>query len=572
MADILFSQIQFTDVADGASVTLPHNLNIEGIPEIPDRLEQSTGDFALSADSIGVTVTNNTGGVASVMVMCELIHSISRSFGVEGQESLPVRPFVPASGGGGGGGITVPHIIQTGDGTAAADVNASVVIAHGVANGGDAAVAADASGLVVGDALSRVAGGSAHVTNDSAGGIAHGFADSAAGFAEVKTGLGSGAFAGGVATATALSTGIAAIRAPGIGASAQGNAISEGVGTSLVQSTGDGSFAQGYAKGLGSVSIQSLTAGSFASGVVKTSNTGAASIQAAADGAFAQGSAEQFGASGSARIQAIGLGSHASGAIYGNVSSGTTAIIEAQAKGSFAHGSSQYGQIKANQSGSFALGYAYGVNSTIQTNRPGSFAMGYAFGGYTVNANGRGGTALGLAYGGNIVSSDNGAFASGYAQSGDIIASGEGALAFGHASGGSILAIGNNSVQFGVGTNPTANSLKVGDGFQANANGQFGGANVPLTLPAAVTGFTSASNVMTITGDGGGNTIATITGGFSGQEMSLIFADGLVTITDDNSHASNTIDLSAAFVSAADTVLKLLFNGTSWYEVSRSVN
>lgn len=574
MASILFSQLLFTDIADGASATLPHNLNRSGVAETPDRLFPGTSDFDLVADDFGVTVTNNTGGVASVVVMCELIHSISRSFGVEGQESLPVRPFVPASGGGGGGGgITVPHIIQTGDGTAAADVDASVVIAHGAANGGDADVSSIESGLAVGDSLSRGAASSAHVTNDSSGGIAHGFADGDGALAEVKTGTGSGAFAGGFAKTTALAAGEAAIRSSGHGASAQGYAMSEGAGFSLVQASGPGSFAQGHARGNGILLIESSASGSFAAGVVESNTDGStAKIQAVSAGSFAQGFAEHFGAAGSTRIQAISPGAHASGTAYGNVSAGTTTIIEAAAKGSFAHGNVQYGRIIARNNGSFAMGYAYGAYSIIETGRSGSFAMGYAAGGFGIDANGRGGFALGLAYGGIIKSNDNGAFAMGYAQDAAITASGEGSFALGHALGGAIIASANGSMQLGVGTNVVANSLQIGSGFQARDSGQFGGKNVPLTLPNAATSFASQSNCMTITGDVGSNVIATITGGFSGQEMSLIFVDGLTTITDNGTHTLNTIDLSAAFVSAAGTVLKLLFDGTSWYEVSRSIN
>lgn len=77
---------------------------------------------------------------------------------------------------------------------------------------------------------------------------------------------------------------------------------------------------------------------------------------------------------------------------------------------------------------------------------------------------------------------------------------------------------------------------------------------------------------MIITGDAGANTIATITGGIDGQFLCLLFVDALVTITDDNSHAADSVDLSAAFTSADDTVLLLKYDGTSWYEVSRSVN
>ena len=93
-----------------------------------------------------------------------------------------------------------------------------------------------------------------------------------------------------------------------------------------------------------------------------------------------------------------------------------------------------------------------------------------------------------------------------------------------------------------------------------------------MTLGVGVTTFAATSNDMEITGDGGGNTIATITGGINGQFLCLIFTDGNVTVTDDNSHAADSIDLSGAFTSADDTVLLLKYNGTSWYEVSRSVN
>ncbi|GAH14832.1 unnamed protein product, partial [marine sediment metagenome] len=93
-----------------------------------------------------------------------------------------------------------------------------------------------------------------------------------------------------------------------------------------------------------------------------------------------------------------------------------------------------------------------------------------------------------------------------------------------------------------------------------------------ITLGVGVTTFAVVGEYMQITGDGGANTIATITGGATGQMFLLVFVDGFVTITDDNTHVANSIDLSAAFTSADDTILILIFDGTSWYEVSRSVN
>jgi len=92
-----------------------------------------------------------------------------------------------------------------------------------------------------------------------------------------------------------------------------------------------------------------------------------------------------------------------------------------------------------------------------------------------------------------------------------------------------------------------------------------------ITLGVGATTFAVTSNVITVTGDGGGNTIATITGANVGIYV-FIFADGLVTITDTNDGAGDTIDLSAAFTGADDTTLNLVYNGILWREISRSTN
>jgi hypothetical protein len=102
--------------------------------------------------------------------------------------------------------------------------------------------------------------------------------------------------------------------------------------------------------------------------------------------------------------------------------------------------------------------------------------------------------------------------------------------------------------------------------------GEFFSISDDITLGAAATTFEVTTSFATVTGDAGTNTIATITGAREGQTLTILFVDGLVTITDDNSHASNSVDLSAAFTSADDTTLQLIYNGTSWYEISRSTN
>jgi hypothetical protein len=97
--------------------------------------------------------------------------------------------------------------------------------------------------------------------------------------------------------------------------------------------------------------------------------------------------------------------------------------------------------------------------------------------------------------------------------------------------------------------------------------------NTPTTLGIGAVTFGLTTSFHTVTGDGGGNTLATITGATAaGQTITLLFVDTDVTITDDDTHAANSVDLSAAFVSADDTTLQLLYDGTSWYELTRSVN
>lgn len=96
-----------------------------------------------------------------------------------------------------------------------------------------------------------------------------------------------------------------------------------------------------------------------------------------------------------------------------------------------------------------------------------------------------------------------------------------------------------------------------------------------VTLGAGDTTFAvngAYTTFIELTGDVGANTVATITGAVVGQILVLQFVDGLITITDTDAHGADTVDLSAAFTSADDTILVLIYDSVSWYEVSRSVN
>ena len=67
------------------------------------------------------------------------------------------------------------------------------------------------------------------------------------------------------------------------------------------------------------------------------------------------------------------------------------------------------------------------------------------------------------------------------------------------------------------------------------------------------------------------NTVATIIttfdNGTSGQEILIIFTDAFTTVAE-----TDNIKLSAAFTSSADDTMRLIYDGTSWFEISRSVN
>ena len=80
------------------------------------------------------------------------------------------------------------------------------------------------------------------------------------------------------------------------------------------------------------------------------------------------------------------------------------------------------------------------------------------------------------------------------------------------------------------------------------------------------------SNLLVLTGDGGGNAITTITGGVTGQTLVIIFVDGNVDIT--HGTGDNAIKLAGGVdftTAAADTMLTLVYTGTRWLETARSI-
>lgn len=92
------------------------------------------------------------------------------------------------------------------------------------------------------------------------------------------------------------------------------------------------------------------------------------------------------------------------------------------------------------------------------------------------------------------------------------------------------------------------------------------------TLAAAAVTLAVSSSFVILTGDAAANTLATITGGRAGMELTILFRDSLVTITDTAANTADTVNLSAAFTGTANDTLTLKHDGTKWFEKSRSVN
>lgn len=213
--------------------------------------------------------------------------------------------------------------------------------------------------------------------------------------------------------------------------------------------------------------------GAFAWGVCGDAVNASAYIRAMAEGSFALGHADEGGT-----LLASGNGSMVRGQAQSPNGVGT-ATMTASGIGSLAAGrvladSAHAGSILASGEGSLAAGLArtQGGASTIQATANGSMAFGSADYGNQISASAVGAVALGAAI---------------YAAGGYVSASGEGSLAQGSAYGGNVIASARNAVQFGPGTNPDADSVRIGTAgihmkgtvgaFGAYANGQFWIAN-----------------------------------------------------------------------------------------------
>jgi hypothetical protein len=384
-------------------------------------------------------------------------------------------------------------------------------------------------------------------------------------------------------TAVAQAGAVSKIVASGVGSVSTGYAFADGAGvTATVVATGAGSFAGGYANAAAGEAailaggIGSLAQGYALNGSITASGAGAHAggyadggtiTSSGVDGGLAWGLAYSFDG-----IAELTNGS--GGALFGRATSSTGGTAAVTLPGAIGTHGFISGLATANAPLSNALITADGESPFVV-----GFASSSSTGSATVNAQESGailGGAISIAAFDSLVTTGPLAFAIAIAQANTAnataSATGLGAMVVGYALDTDIVASADNAVQFGPGTNAVADSLQVGANWSARADGRTASKNAPVTLGAAATTFAAGSSFVVVTGDAGANVVATITGGFEGMRLILLFVDALVTITDDNGHGADTVDLSAAFTSADDAVLELIHDGTSWYEIGRSVN
>lgn len=117
-------------------------------------------------------------------------------------------------------------------------------------------------------------------------------------------------------------------------------------------------------------------------------------------------------------------------------------------------------------------------------------------------------------------------------------------------------------------TTSTALALTIEQDQGISAVGRFVNETFTSFSDADATPSVSSSNFFQEVNTGS-TSITAFDNGISGQKITVLFTTANTTIVDGaNLHLSG----GANFVGSADDVLELVYNGTSWFEVSRSVN
>lgn len=87
-------QIVSQAVAAGATVAIPHSLNVNGVAVIPDYISRDNMGFTgVGATSATVTVRNDTGALATITLRLRYYHTIDRVYGNAATLQLTPAPF-----------------------------------------------------------------------------------------------------------------------------------------------------------------------------------------------------------------------------------------------------------------------------------------------------------------------------------------------------------------------------------------------------------------------------------------------------------------------------------------------
>lgn len=138
---------------------------------------------------------------------------------------------------------------------------------------------------------------------------------------------------------------------------------------------------------------------------------------------------------------------------------------------------------------------------------------------------------------------------------------------------GNVTATGKGVFADSIRTNGT---MTVGNGCVVSYGKIIGGDSLRVNGPLISSKFNTLPDNTTPSVAGGDNwkctpaspaTITNFTGGTSGQVIKVVFTNGNATLSD-----AGNLKLSAGLVSSADDEITLLYDGTNWFELSRSVN
>ncbi len=98
-----------------------------------------------------------------------------------------------------------------------------------------------------------------------------------------------------------------------------------------------------------------------------------------------------------------------------------------------------------------------------------------------------------------------------------------------------------------------------------------GGTAVLANVDADATPSVANGDIMVMTNTGA-TTVTAFDDAAVGQRLLLIFTDGNTTIQDASIGGVIQLNGGANFTGSANDTLELVWDGTNWYEVSRSVN